>query len=42
MDKKTLIYVVIAFILSFGLTYILIKSYKKKQNNNTIENVQVK
>ncbi|MEN2400086.1 hypothetical protein GKZ90_0009875 [Flavobacterium sp. MC2016-06] len=42
MEKKKLIYAAIAFILSFAITYYLIKSYKKKDDKNTIENVQVK
>lgn len=34
---------IIAFILSFALTYFLIKSFKKKENQNTIEkNIEVK
>ena len=41
MEKKKLIYALIVFILSFALTYVIIRNYKKKQND-TIENVQVK
>ena len=40
MEKKKLIYAALVFIVSFAITYVLIKNYKK--NQNTIENVQVK
>lgn len=42
MNKKTLIYMIIAFILSFALTFFIIKSLKKKDNQNAIENSKVK
>lgn len=40
MEKKKLIYAELVFIVSFAITYVLIKNYKKSQN--TIENIKVK
>lgn len=41
-NRKILIYALIAFILSFGITFILIRNYKKDKNQETIEKVEVK
>ncbi|PKB15464.1 hypothetical protein CLU82_0540 [Flavobacterium sp. 5] len=41
-SRKILIYALIAFILSFGLTFVFIKNYKKGKNQEAIEKVQVK
>ena len=41
-NKKVLIYALIAFILSFAMTFIFIKNYKKSNNQEAIEKVQVK
>ena len=41
-NKKTLIYALIAFILSFGLTFVFVKNLKKNKHQDTIEKVPVK
>lgn len=40
MDKKTLIYILIAFIVGFGVTFVVIKSLKAEKNQEVIEKVQ--
>ncbi|MDR7210944.1 hypothetical protein [Flavobacterium piscis] len=40
MDKKKLMYAAVVFIVSFALTYTLIKKYKKQQNKETIEKIK--
>jgi len=42
MEKKKLIYAVLVFIVSFALTYTLIKKYKTQQNKEAIEKISVK
>lgn len=41
-NKKILIYALIAFLLSFGITFTLIKHFKKAKNQDTKEKVEVK
>jgi uncharacterized membrane protein len=41
-DKKTLVYLLIAFILGFGVTFVVIKSLKGGKNKEVIEKVPVK
>ena len=42
MEKKKLIYAAIVFMISFALTYTLIKKYKHQQNNETVEKIKDK
>ena len=43
INKKTAIYLIIAFILGFGVTFFVIKSLKgDKENQEVTEEVQVK
>jgi hypothetical protein len=42
MEKKKLIYAAIVFMISFVLTYTLIKKYKSQQNKETVEKIKVK
>ena len=41
-SRKVLIYALIAFILSFAITFLVIKNYRKDKNQETIEEVQIK
>ncbi len=42
VNKKTLIYALVAFILGFGLTFVIIKNLKKDKQSETVEKVEVK
>jgi len=42
MEKKKLIYAAIVFMISFVLTYTLIKKYKSQQNKEAVEKINVK
>jgi hypothetical protein len=42
MEKKKLIYAAIVFMISFVLTYTLIKKYKSQQNKEAVEKIKVK
>jgi uncharacterized membrane protein len=42
INKKTLIYLIIAFVLGFGVTFVVIKSFKKDKNQEVIEKVEAK
>lgn len=42
MEKKKLIYAAIVFILSFALTYTVIKMYKNQQSKETVEKIKDK
>lgn len=42
INKKTLIYVLIAFILGFSVTFVVIKNLKKNKNQEVIEKFPAK
>jgi uncharacterized membrane protein len=42
VSRKTLIYALIVFILSFGITYVVIRNLKKDKEQEAIEKVEVK